>query len=61
MDYVRKNLNETTQLLRGQFTDQMNVLLNIYDNAIKKGFVTQSRNPVMYQLAKEQLDLVKAE
>lgn len=60
IDYVRKNLKETTQMLQSQFPDQMNVLFNAYDNAIKKGLVTANRNPALNLLASEQLRIVKA-
>jgi hypothetical protein len=45
-------------ILREQFPDQMHTLLTAYDNAIKKGLVTEQRNSGIYQVATEQLKLV---
>lgn len=59
LDYVRKNMDESNTLLQGQFPDQMKIMMNAYDKAIKIGTITKERNPGLYQLAEECLKSVK--
>lgn len=58
IDCVTSKVRDLTELYQTHFNEQFSHLLDSYRTSLEKGLVTESRNPAVYFLAKQQLELV---